>query len=123
MVFALLVAVVADGLQLLLGPLGWFAADQIIDLIAMLLTVYAIGFHIFLLPTFVLELFPAITMLPTWTGCVIAVIAWRKRAPKDSLRPVLTSNPPKLTDGQAPPVQPTANPSSNPAPRNATGTD
>ena len=46
----------------------------------MLLTMWALGFHWLLLPTFVVELFPAVDMLPTWTACVIAVIALRKRA-------------------------------------------
>ena len=41
MVLALAVAVVADGLQLLLGPLGWFVVDEIIDVVAMVLTRFA----------------------------------------------------------------------------------
>jgi hypothetical protein len=40
---------------------------------------WILGFHILLLPTFVVELIPVADMLPTWTGCVIAVIALRKR--------------------------------------------
>lgn len=76
---ALAVAVTADGLQLLLGPAGWALPDQAIDLLAMLLTAWAIGFHLLLLPTFVAELIPVVDMLPTWTACVIAVIALRKR--------------------------------------------
>ena len=81
MAFALAVAIVADGLQLLLsvlGPLG-FLVDEIIDVIAMLLTIRTLGFHLLLLPTFVVEFLPLVDMLPTWTGCVIAVIALRKR--------------------------------------------
>ena len=76
---AVAVAVSADGAQILLGPLGWALPDQAIDLLAMLLTAWAIGFHLLLLPTFVVELFPVADMLPTWTACVIAVIALRKR--------------------------------------------
>lgn len=79
---ALIVAVVADGLQLLLGPAGWALPDQVIDLAAMVLTAWAIGFHPLLLPTFVVEIFPVVDMLPTWTVCVIAVIALRKRGQK-----------------------------------------
>lgn len=70
---ALAVAVVADGLQLLLGPLGWAGADSLIDVAAMLLTSLSLGFHVLFLPTFVLELMPVAGMLPTWTGCVLAV--------------------------------------------------
>ena len=79
MIVALAVAVVADALQLLLGPLGWVFGDQIIDVIAMALTTWAIGFHWLLLPTFVTEFIPLLNELPTWTACVIAVIALRKR--------------------------------------------
>lgn len=74
--FALFVAVVADGLQI---PLQLPPAPQIIDVVAMVLTSATIGFHLLLLPTFVLELFPLVDMVPTWTGCVLAVIALRKR--------------------------------------------
>ena len=73
------VAVVADGLQLLLGPLGWAFFDQAIDGMAMVLTMAILGFHVLLLPTFVLELVPVVQDLPTWTACVAAVIALRKR--------------------------------------------
>jgi hypothetical protein len=78
-ILALAVAVTADGLQFFLGPFGWAPVDQVIDLIAFVLTVWAIGFHLLLLPTFVVEIFPVMDMLPTWTACVIAVIALRKR--------------------------------------------
>jgi hypothetical protein len=76
---ALAVALFADGLQFFLGPLGWVFGDQAIDCVAMALTSWAIGFHILLLPTFVIELVPVLEDLPTWTACTIAVIALRKR--------------------------------------------
>lgn len=78
-VLALAVAVFADGLQFLLNVAGWFGLDQAIDCAAMALTSWAIGFHILLLPTFVVELVPVLDDLPTWTACTIAVIAVRKR--------------------------------------------
>jgi hypothetical protein len=78
-ILALAVAVVADGLQFLLGPFGWPFTDQVIDVIAMMLTSWVIGFHWLLLPTFVVEFIPILDDLPTWTACVIAVIALRKR--------------------------------------------
>jgi hypothetical protein len=80
MAFALAVAMIADGFQMLLGPMGWFIFDEIVDVAAMVLICPAIGFHFLLLPTFVVELFPIVDMLPTWTGCVAAVIALRKRS-------------------------------------------
>jgi hypothetical protein len=87
------VAVTADGLQFLLGPVGWAFPDQAIDLLAMLLTAWAIGFHLLLLPTFLAELFPVVDMLPTWTACVIAVIVLRRR--EQNSKP-----PPPLKDGR-----------------------
>lgn len=81
---ALAVAVLADGLQLLLGPLGWAFIDQAIDFVTMILVSWIIGFHILLLPTFVIELVPVLEDLPTWTACTIAVIALRKRRQHDA---------------------------------------
>ena len=76
---AFVVAVVADGLPLLLGPLGWLVLDEAVDLLAMGLSCWLLGFHPLLLPTFVLEIIPVVDMLPTWTGCVAVVVALRKR--------------------------------------------
>jgi hypothetical protein len=73
---AVLVAVIADALQI---PLAIPPAPEIIDVIVMLLTVWLLGFHILLLPTFVVEFIPIAGMLPTWTACVAAVIVLRKR--------------------------------------------
>jgi hypothetical protein len=78
-ILALAVAVFADGLQLLLGPLGWVFVDQTIDCVARVLVSWVIGFHILLLPTFVIELVPVLEDLPTWTACTAAVIALRRR--------------------------------------------
>jgi polyferredoxin len=92
-ILALAVAVTADGLQFFLGPIGWAFIDQAIDLAALLLTAWVIGFHLLLLPTFVVEAFPVVDMLPTWTACAIAVIALRKR----EQRPV---PPPQQKEGR-----------------------
>ncbi len=100
-VLALMVAVTADGLQFFLGPIGWIFIVQAIDLMAMLLTAWAIGFHLLLLPTFVAELFPVVDMLPTWTACVIAVIALRKReqsTPPPPHIPTKSANPKDVID-------------------------
>jgi polyferredoxin len=79
MLLALAIAVVADTIQLLFGPLGWAFLDQAIDCAAMVFISWVIGFHILLLPTFVIELVPVLEDLPTWTACTAAVIALRKR--------------------------------------------
>jgi hypothetical protein len=73
------VAVTTDVVQLLLGPVGWAFADEILDVVAMVLIWPAIGFHPLLLPTFVLEFLPVADLLPTWTGCVAIVVALRNR--------------------------------------------
>ena len=73
------IAVTTDAIQLLLGAFGWFFADELLDIIAMILTWRLIGFHPLLLPTFALEFLPVADMLPTWTGCVAIVVSLRKR--------------------------------------------
>lgn len=77
MAVALIAALAADGLQILLQAVPF--APQAIDIAATAIVTMAIGFHVLLLPTFVIELVPLVDDFPTWTGCVIAVIALRKR--------------------------------------------
>jgi hypothetical protein len=76
---AYLVAIIADALQLLLGPAGWAFFDEVIDVVALSLLTLLIGFHPLFLPTFVLEFMPVTDMLPTWTGCVALVVALRRK--------------------------------------------
>ena len=78
-VAAFVVAAVTDGLQMLLGPFGITFADEVLDVIALIVTWRLLGFHALLLPTFVLEILPIVDMLPTWLGCVGIVVALRKR--------------------------------------------
>ena len=81
-VLALLVAVSADGLQFVLGWLGpgeWLIVDPAIDWVTTGLTIRLLGFHV-LLPTFAAKLVPLVEELPSWTACVIAVVALRRRA-------------------------------------------
>lgn len=96
-IVALAVAVVTDGLQM--TPLGLVEpVDAGLDIITMGLTMWALGFHPLLLPTFVIKLIPIVDMPPTWTVCVIAVVALRKRAER-AKREAYPVVPPKLTDG------------------------
>ena len=83
-VLAVAVAVIADGLQFLLNGVGWLGPDQVIDVVAMLLTCRLLGVHWLLLPTFILEFVPLADELPTWTACVTAVIVLRKREQRSS---------------------------------------
>ncbi len=99
--FALVVAMAVDSVQILLGPAGWLFADETLDVLAMVLTTAAIGFHTLLLPTFVIEFLPISDMLPTWTGCVTTVILLRKRAQAQAQpRPpkIIRAEPPLLTE-------------------------
>jgi hypothetical protein len=73
------VAVVADGIQFLLGPLGWAGIDESIDVVVMAVQALTIGFHPLFLPTFVVEFIPGLDMFPTWTACTLAVIALRRK--------------------------------------------
>jgi hypothetical protein len=77
---AVAIAVVVDGVQLVLGPIGWVVVDELLDVAAMVAICWLLGFHPLLLPTFLIELFPVADVLPTWTGCVGLVIALRWRA-------------------------------------------
>jgi hypothetical protein len=100
--FALLVAVVADALQIpaqAAPPL-----ILVIDVVAAILTIWALGFHILLLPTLAVELFPIVDMLPTWTGCVAAVIALRKRSERKP--PIIDVSPAIPQDKQLPESSP-----------------
>lgn len=78
--FAFVVSALTDALQFALGPLGWVFIDEALDILAMVLVSRAIGFHVLLLPTFVIEFIPGPDMLPTWTGCTMAVILLRRKA-------------------------------------------
>ena len=103
---AMAVAVIADGLQfggtLFGGPLAWVGFVQTVDVVAMILTVLLLGFHPLLLPTFVVEFFPVVDMLPTWTGCVGAVILLRRRNQPGNVPPPATV-PPVQTGAPKPP--------------------
>jgi hypothetical protein len=96
LIAALAVAICADGLQLLLNGVGWFGGDQAIDFVAMIAISWLIGFHILLLPTFVVELIPVLDDLPTWTACTAAVIALRKHEQRVISPPPLPSEKPTI---------------------------
>jgi hypothetical protein len=76
---AFALAVVVDGAQLALGPAGWIMADELLDVGTALATGWLLGFHPLLLPTFLIELFPVVDVLPTWTGCVGLLVGLRRR--------------------------------------------
>ena len=94
---ALAVAVIADALQFILLPFAWTFAESAVDVVAMVLATWILGFHLLLLPTFVVELVPIADALPTWTACTLAVIALRKRAQNSPpLPPTAPPTPPPI---------------------------
>jgi hypothetical protein len=76
---AFAVAMLVDGVQIALGPAGFFVADEVLDVVAMGATAWLLGFDVLLLPTFLIELLPVSDVLPTWTGCVGLVVMRRRR--------------------------------------------
>jgi hypothetical protein len=72
-------AISTDLLQLLLGPFGWMAIDEVLDVVAMGVISWAIGFHVVLLPTFALEFLPFSDYLPSWTAAVAFLVGYRRR--------------------------------------------
>ena len=100
---ALLVALVIDGLQLALGPVGWVVGPGL-DLVGMVLTNWLLGFHVLLLPTFVVKLVPLLDDLPTWTACVATVIVLRKREQMLNDSRVYSPNPADLRSAATPRV-------------------
>ena len=94
-VLALAIALGADGVQLITGAFGWVGIDQVIDVITMVFIGSLIGFHVLLLPTFVLELIPVVDDFPTWTVCTIVVIFIRRRQQR-ALRPPLPPAKPTI---------------------------
>ena len=73
------VAVIADVIQVALGPFGWAGPDEALDVAVMVLLSAIIGFHPLFLPTFVAEFIPIVDTLPTWTACTLFVIGLRRK--------------------------------------------
>lgn len=101
--FAFAVAVAADAAQVMLGPAGFAFFDEVIDVATMGLTMWALGFHPLLLPTVVIEFIPIVDMLPTWTGCVAAVVFLRRRGAVSPgtptpMKTVVSTEPPVTVD-------------------------
>jgi hypothetical protein len=74
---AMLVAIIADALQILLIPLlgeGAFSpADDILDLAVAAGLVHLVGWHWEFLPSFAAELVPGLDLVPFWTLAVANV--------------------------------------------------
>ena len=81
---AMLVAIVADALQLVVFPMfveGAFSpADDALDLGVAALLTHLLGWHWEFLPTFAAKLVPGVDLVPFWTLAVANVYRKSKRA-------------------------------------------
>jgi Na+-driven multidrug efflux pump len=80
---AMLLAVVADGLQIILFPLfsegALSPAEDVLDVAVALILGRLIGWHWEFLPTFLTELVPGADLVPFWTLAVANVYRkWKK---------------------------------------------
>ena len=80
------IALAADFLQMIAIPvlgLGFLSPLlDVIDVIAGVLLVFLLGWHLAFLPTFVVELLPIVDLFPTWTGAVWLVTRGGSKEPK-----------------------------------------
>ena len=74
---ALLIAIVADLVQLGLVPLfgaGWLAPlNDMLDVVVAIVLTHRLGWHLAFLPTFIAELLPVVDIFPSWTLAVLFV--------------------------------------------------
>ncbi len=76
----MLLAIVADALQLIVFPAfvegALSPADDVLDLAIAAMMVKLLGWHWEFLPSFLVELIPGVDLVPFWTIAVAGV--WRK---------------------------------------------
>ena len=74
---AMLLAIVADGLQIFVFPLfaegALSPADDVLDVLVALILVQLLGWHWEFLPAFAGELVPGLDLVPFWTLAVASV--------------------------------------------------
>ena len=81
---AWIVALIADGIQILLLPFfiagALSPATVVVDFVVAFTMTRLLGWHWAFLPTVVAELFPGFDLFPTWTAAVLYV-TWLRRTP------------------------------------------
>jgi len=96
---AWLVALAADGIQILLFP--FFAegalspVDPLVDLAAAALLTRLLGWHWAFLPTLFAEMVPGLDLFPTWTAAVFYV-TWRRARTQIEILPPDSPAPPRV---------------------------
>jgi hypothetical protein len=77
---AMIVAIVADALQLFLIPLfvegALSPADDVLDVGIGLMMIHLLGWHWEFVPSFLAKLVPGVDLVPFWTMSVVSV--WRR---------------------------------------------
>lgn len=100
---AMLLAILADALQLVVFPLfvagGFSPADDVLDLGVGALMVHLLGWHWEFLPSFFAKLVPGVDLVPFWT---LAVANVYRKAKRIAETPGAEKQPPQL-----PPPHPT----------------
>jgi hypothetical protein len=80
---AMVLAIIADALQLVVFPLfvegAESPADDILDLGIGAVLIYLLGWHWEFLPSFVAKLVPGVDLVPFWTMAVVNVYRKQKR--------------------------------------------
>lgn len=78
---ALMIAVVADAMQLVFIPLfgaGWLTpVNDLLDVVVAFVLIRRLGWHVAFLPTFIAELLPLVDVFPSWTLAVWFVVRTR----------------------------------------------
>jgi hypothetical protein len=94
----MLLAIVADGLQIFVFPLfaggGLSPADDVLDVLVALILLQLLGWHWEFLPAFAAELVPGLDLVPFWTMAVASV--YRKWKQVEGMAEDTAANRPAL---------------------------
>lgn len=100
----MLLAIVADALQIIVFPLfaeGAFSpADDVLDVLVAVLLVQLLGWHWEFLPAFAGELVPGLDLVPFWTMAVASV--YRKWKHVEGMAEETAANRPELPAARHP---------------------
>jgi hypothetical protein len=103
---AMVLAVIADALQILVFPMfvegAMSPADDVLDFGVAALLVRLLGWHWEFLPSFLVKLVPGVDLVPFWTIAVASVYRKSKRiaVAAEQDRQQESGEPPKLSQGR-----------------------
>jgi hypothetical protein len=94
---ALVIAILADALQIVLSPVfveGAFSPlDDLLDIAVAWMLIRLLGWHWAFLPSFVAKVLPGVDLVPTWT---IAVLVATRGTPREQAKiepPIIEGRP------------------------------